>query len=205
MTQGCRRQGVTKRAQRERGRCCLAGGGHAGAPCGHAGFTHRVKGSGEPSSSFSFLPRPRSPAPRRAQREGPGGAVSGEAGGWCPEGWSWLSCTVYSGIYLMCVWSGLAAVCAPEGRPGTVQGQATGSRDTGGCVVHAPRGEKGRDEAKLDWGATRIPRPLSLLPSLAPSFSFLTCLLSRFLIHSLPPVLVFVQNTLLPSFYLTCG
>lgn len=65
------------------------------------------------------------------------------------------------------------------------------------------RQEGRRGETRPNW--TRIPRPLSVLPSLAPSFSFLTCLLSPFLDHSLPPVLVFVQNTLLPSFYLTCG
>lgn len=71
-----------------------------------------------------------------------------------------------------------------------VKGQAIGSWRPGSCVLHTQRGEEGRSKATLDLGAFRTPRPLALLPSLAPSFSLLTVFsYLSFLAHTLSPSL----------------
>lgn len=97
--QGC----VTKRAQREP--CCgwplpphthLLRCGHTGAPIGHDGF---LQGHGRPIGAKLLLPLP--PTEVSGWTEGLGRGLPLELGGWRDEGWAWLSCTVYIGIYLM--------------------------------------------------------------------------------------------------------
>lgn len=97
--QGC----VTKRAQREP--CCgwplpphthLLRCGHTGAPSGHDGF---LQGHGRSIGAKLFLLVP--PTEVLGWTEGLGRGFPLGLGGWRDEGWAWLSCTVYIGIYLM--------------------------------------------------------------------------------------------------------
>ena len=98
-----------------------------------------------------------------------------------------------------------------EGRSGAWDGQGTSYWELAPRRL-CPHAERGGGEKQGQTGPGRlcIHRPLAFLPSLAPSLfllSFLTYLCSPFLSStpSLPPSLVYVQNTLLPPLYLTCG